>query len=382
MANNKEETVRLSIDDDEIETASKFCGLMWTSFRCILIPIWLLIFLAASAAVFFGMQAHTSAKEQAANTPVFRRRLYPDIQFQDSIWKLYSDLIVFEGEWTFLMANKTCTRMGYEVLNFYYLEQAMEFDKWVIDTLLMDSTDKNLQLWTSGRLWSKSYPNEMFFDLPFSLFSRDQLKGDGYPECYSIKGASVHDGKLDRWSFKTLYNIVLDYDKKNFRDVENMKTKACWMEPRSNNINPTLKYSFACQKRKSENETTTTTTSTTTTTQSPITGPTSPGTTTPPTTTIPTTIVTTKPSGIKTTSPLQVMTWEKPNDCNDDKYKQKYTKTINCDTDVIQITSAKYYRMEPKKHLYIWMDDRIYYKASKWCTGDVTGIVKELCHPK
>ena len=394
MADKTKDTViSLDPEDDGIESASKFCSLLCTSLRIFFIPAWLIIFVCAIAAVFFGMQAHTSALEKAAVTPVIRLSVSPDIQFQDPYWKLYSDLVVYNGKWTFLMANKTCSSMGYEVLTFYSLSQAQEFDRWVLETLLWNEPDKeslDFQLWTNGQLQSRSNPNTKYYTAPFDYLSRATLKSDGYPECYSIKGASVHDGKLDRWSFFTRYNIVLDYDKNNFRDVmvEYNKTKACWMETRSNNINPTLKYSFACQKLKPADDVLITTT-TTTSTPSPITKPPSPDS---PTTTSTTTVapITTPPNSDETSSPFtSSMTMEYPHECTDKTvslYARTYNANLNtsftCGNKKIEINFAWYYRMEPLKQNNIWLQDKDKYKPSKKCTGDVSKVVKKMCNGK
>ena len=386
MADNKKDTV-IPIDD-EIESASKFCGLMFTSLRGFFILVWLSLFVAACSAVFFGMQAHTSALEKAAVTPVIRMSVSPNVHFEDPKWKFYSDLVVFDGKWTFLMAYKTCTMMGYELLNFRSLSQAQEFDKWITETMLWNEPEKDLQLWTDGQLQSRSNPNGKYYTAPFDYFSRATLKSDGYPECYSIKGGSVHDGKLDRGTFFTRYNIALDYDKKNFADVEleYNKTKACWMETRSNNINPTLKYSFACQKYSLIEPTTT------------IAAPSSSKPTSPPdsltTTTTEKPTTTAAPNIEDTPSPYtSAMTMEYPKTkCTPETVKtyneinyanignRLLNGSISCQGGRnIKISFAKYYRLEPLKRQYSWFKNRSYYKESKKCNGEVTKAVQLKC---
>ena len=74
-----------------------------------------------------------------------------------------------------------------------------------------------------------------------------------YREFYTIKCGSVNYGKLDRKTFFIIYNIIWDYDKENVNsgnETYPANTKACSMEARRNDITRTLKYSFACQRRR------------------------------------------------------------------------------------------------------------------------------------
>ena len=221
----------------------------------IVVPLAIVVFLASFLSTFFATQMAINDIRRAETIPEVMASISPTTHLNDPDWEIYDDLKVFAGKWTFLKATNVCESMGYELLNFNTKAQAEIFDSWIADTILWNATEKDFQLWTAGEVWAKGGSNKaMKYKWPTGGdLRRSIIYGytSPYMECHNIKGGSVHDGKLDRKTFFTVYNIILDYDKNNIQagNQTNPAAKACWIEARRNDITPTLKYSFACQRR-------------------------------------------------------------------------------------------------------------------------------------